>query len=177
MTLSAVAPDIDGLGLVADFLTHGTEGPLYWWFHLHHTMGHNLGFALVVTGAVYCLAVRRPVTACLALVSFHTHLLGDILGSRGPGSHEWAIPYLAPFSDKLQIFWQGQWELNAWPNIAITLILLTVTFCLAWRRGFAPVELISRRADCAFVKTLRARFGSPKRNPDQELGGSGADAA
>ena len=177
MTLSALAPDIDGLGVVADFFTHGTEGPLYWWWRLHHTMGHNLAFGVVVTGAVYCLAVRRPITACLALLSFHSHLLGDILGSRGTGSNQWPIPYLAPFSETPQIVWQGQWALNAWPNIAITLILLTLTFYLAWRRGFSPVGLFSRRADCAFVKTLRTRFGSPKCNPGEELGGSAADAA
>ena len=107
VTLSALAPDLDGLGIVADFIAHGTEGPLYWWWRLHHTVGHNLGFGLVVTGAVYCLAVRRPITACLALVSFHTHLLGDILGSRGPGPHQWPIPYLAPFSETPQIIWEG----------------------------------------------------------------------
>ncbi len=176
VTLSALAPDLDGLGIVADFINHGTAGPLEWWWRLHHTLGHNIGFGLVVMGAVYCLAVRRPVTACLALVSFHTHLLGDILGSRGP-NYQWPIPYLAPFSDTPQIVWQGQWALNAWPNIAITLILLTLTFCLAWRRGFSPVGLVSRRADCVFVKTLRNRFGSPKRHRGEALGGSGADAA
>ena len=30
---------------------------------------------------------------------------------------------------------------------------------LAWRRGYSPLEMVSRRADGAFVQALRQRFG------------------
>ncbi len=162
VTLASVVPDVDGLGIVADLIAGGTFGPLYWWSRLHHTMGHNLAFGLVVMGAAWCLASRRLVVAGLALVSFHLHLLGDVLGSGGgPGSHHFSIPYLAPFSGTPQIVWEGQWALNAWPNIAITLVLLGLAFHLAWRRGFSPVGIVSPRADRVFVDTLRGRFGAP----------------
>jgi hypothetical protein len=161
VTLASVIPDVDGLGIVADLITRNSADPSHWWTRLHHTMGHNLAFGLVVMGAAWCLATRRYLVAGLAFVSFHLHLLGDVLGSRGPGTHQWTIPYLAPFSDAPQIVWQGQWALNAWPNIAITLVLVALTFYLAWRRGFSPVGLASPRADRAVVDTLRARFGLP----------------
>ncbi len=163
VTLSGVIPDIDGLGIIADLATRGSPAPLDWYWRFHHTLGHNLAFGLVVTTAAFCLATRRRVVAALALLSFHLHLLGDVLGSGGgPGSYQWSIPYLVPFSDALQIVWEGQWALNAWPNIVITVFLLAATSYLAWRRGSSPVELISRRADTVFVDTLRARFGVPK---------------
>jgi predicted amidophosphoribosyltransferase len=53
--------------------------------------------------------------------------------------------------------------LNAWPNVAITILLLLVTFWLAWQRGYSPVEMISKKADSAFVDALRRRLGLPQR--------------
>lgn len=100
-------------------------------------------------------------TALLALLSFHIHLFEDVLGSRGPDGYQWPIPYLSPFSQSLQLSWRGEWGLNAWPNVAITVGLLCVTFWLAWRRGFSPLEMISAKADGAFVRALRRRFPRP----------------
>ena len=161
VTLASVIPDVDGLGIIVDFIVRGSAGPLNFWWRYHHTLGHNLAFGLCVTATAFGVASRRFVVAALAFVSFHLHLLGDLVGSRGPGSHQWAIPYLAPFSETPQLVWPGQWALNAWPNIAITLVLLAFTFYFAWRRGFSPVALVSSRADRAFVDALRARFGRP----------------
>lgn len=171
VTFSCVIPDIDGLGIIADLATRGSPAPLDWYLRFHHTLGHNLAFGLFVTTAAFCLATRKRVVAALALLSFHLHLVGDVLGSGGgPGSYQWSIPYLAPFSDALQIVWEGQWALNAWPNIVMTVVLLATTFYLAWRQGFSPAELVSRRADTAFIDTLRARFGAPKRHePDADV--------
>jgi inner membrane protein len=94
----------------------------------------------------------------LALVSFHIHLLEDVLGSRGPEGYQWPIPYLAPFSPVLQLTWHGQWGLNAWQNVLITIVLLLITLWLAWRRGFSPLEMVSTRADVALIASLRRRF-------------------
>jgi hypothetical protein len=33
-----------------------------------------------------------------------------------------------------------------------------MTFWLAWRRGFSPLEMISAKADAALVMMLRHRF-------------------
>ena len=78
---------------------------------------------------------------------------------RHPDGDQWPISYLIPFSNALQLSWSGQWELNAWPNFAQTIALLGLTFHLAYRRGFSPLEIVSERADTAFVATLRQRFG------------------
>jgi len=58
----------------------------------------------------------------------------------------------------MQITWSGQWQLNAWPNFLITGTALALTFYLAWRRGFSPLEIVSKRADDAFIGALRNRI-------------------
>ena len=44
------------------------------------------------------------------------------------------------------------WQLNAWPNVMISVGLLAFTFRLAWRTGRSPIGLVSRQADLAFVQ-------------------------
>jgi membrane-bound metal-dependent hydrolase YbcI (DUF457 family) len=157
VTLACVAPDVDGLGIIPELLTRNSAHPLLWFTLYHHSL-HNLAFALVVAALAFALAKRKWKTALLALLSFHLHLFEDILGSRGPDGYQWPIPYLQPFSSALQLSWRGEWGLNAWPNVAITVVLLLVTFWLAWRRGFSPLEMISPKADAGFVRALRQRF-------------------
>ncbi|MBI1955737.1 MAG: metal-dependent hydrolase [Acidobacteria bacterium] len=164
VTIAGMVPDVDGLGIVADLMTRNSAQPLEWWGRFHHVLAHNLGFGLGVGAATFCLSSRRWMTASLALLSFHLHLLGDLLGARGPDGDQWPIPYLAPFSHAWQLVWEGQWALNAWPNFVITGVLLILAFYLAWRRAFSPLEMVSFRADQAFVKTLRDRFGCPQGN-------------
>jgi hypothetical protein len=98
-------------------------------------------------------------TAGLALLSFHLHLLGDVVGARGPDGLQWPIPYLLPFSSAWEITWSGQWALNAWQNFAITGALRAFAFHFAWRRERSPIEIVSPRADAVFVEALRRRFG------------------
>jgi inner membrane protein len=157
VTLSVVVPDVDGLGIVAEVLTRNSSHPLLWFSQYHHTL-HNLAFAVFITLVAFCLAQRKWKTAALCFLGFHLHLLEDLLGSRGPDGDQWPIPYLAPFSSVLSWTWRGQWSLNAWPNFAITLVLLGVTLYLAWVRGYSPLEMVSQRADQAFVTALRRRF-------------------
>ncbi len=157
VTLACVAPDIDGLGIIPELLTRNSAHPLLWFTLYHHSL-HNLAFALVVAAVSFALATRKWVTGLLALLSFHLHLFEDVLGSRGPEGYPWPIPYLQPFSPSLQFAWRGQWALNGWQNVALTIVLLLVTLWLAWRRGFSPLEMISTRADAALVATLRQRF-------------------
>ena len=156
VTFAAVAPDLDGLGLVAELATRDSARPLLWWTEYHHVLGHNLLFALVLS-----LFARRFLTCALVFLAVHLHILGDLAGSRGPDDYQWPIPYLWPFRDWPQLAWSGQWYLNAWPNFAITIALLAVTFRLAWRRGYSIVGLVSSRGDAAFVEMLRVRFGPP----------------
>ena len=164
VAVAGIVPDLDGFGIVAEKATLAADWdePLLWWTNYHHVLCHNLGFGLVVTAAAAALARgRRALVAGLVFLSFHLHLFGDLLGAKGPDGYLWPIPYLLPFSDAWEWSWSGAWALNAPPNIALTVALLGLTFWFAWRRGHSPLQLVSPRADAAFVRTLRDRFGSP----------------
>jgi len=169
---AAVAPDLDGAGLLPELLTRNSSHPLLWFSQYHHTL-HTLAFALVCTLAAYLIAGpwanftfgpviqgrRSPthpwLTALLVFVSFHLHLLCDLLGARGPDGYQWPIPYLRPFSNTLQLTWHGQWALNGWQNFAITGFLLLATFWIGWKYGSSPVELASARGNDSAVEAVR----------------------
>lgn len=172
---AGVAPDIDGLGIIPELLTRHTSHPLLWFSEYHHSL-HTLPFAVVVIVIAYLVCAWRSSipgsairelpasshparTAMLAFLSFHLHLLCDLIGARGPDGYPWPIPYLKPFSNSLQLAWRGQWALNGWQNFAITGALLLATFWLAWRDGSSPLELVSEKWNREFVATLRRRFG------------------
>jgi len=157
VTLACVVPDVDGLGIIPELLTRNSAHPLLWFTLYHHSL-HTLAFAVVVAMVAFALSRQRWKTTALAFLSFHLHLFEDLLGSRGPDGYQWPIPYLKPFSHSLQLAWGGEWGLNAWPNMAITVALLMVTLWLAWRRGFSPLEMVSARADAALVCAVRRRF-------------------
>lgn len=156
VTVAGLAPDVDGFGIVAEALTKESERPLTWWTDYHHVFGHNLPFGLIVVAVSFGLATKRWKTAALALLTFHLHLLCDLVGSRGPDGYQWPIPYFYPFSG-LEWTWEGQWQLNAWPNFVITGLVLGITFYWAWQKGHSPLEMVSARADRAFVEALRLR--------------------
>jgi len=174
---AAVAPDIDGLGIVPELLTRNTSHPLLWFSQYHHSL-HTLAFALVCALAAYILAGQlanftfgpsiqgRPLpthpwlTALLVFISFHLHLLCDLIGARGPDGDQWPIPYLKPFSNSIQLAWHGQWALNAWQNFLITGLLLLATFWFARKYQSSPVELVSQRWNVAFVTALKNRLPS-----------------
>jgi len=158
VTWAGVAPDLDGMGIIAERLTQNLAHPLNWWSDYHHVLGHNIGFAMATTVVVIIFARQKFGTALLAFFSFHLHLIADLAGARGPDGDQWPIPYLLPFSNRWQLTWSGQWALNAWPNFVITATLIVVTIVLARRRGFSPLEMFSQKCDLAFVATLRTRF-------------------
>jgi inner membrane protein len=178
VVLAAVAPDVDGLGAVPELLTRNSAHPLLWFSQYHHTL-HTLAFAVVVALFAFCLSAStnfalgpkipgrlipsRPwTTACLAFLSFHLHLLCDLVGSRGPDGESWPIPYLGPFSNALQLTWHGQWPLNGWQNFAITGALLVATLWIAWKHGSSPVELVSTNGNQALVASVRSRFAAKR---------------
>jgi inner membrane protein len=158
VSLAAVISDVDGLGIVIDFITKRTT----FYQNFHHTLGHNLLFGIVVTLLFSWQANRKFITGILVFIGFHLHLFEDLIGSRSPDGYQWPIPYLWPLTNQGQWTWAGQWELNAWPNFLITGILLMIMFWLALKRGFSPLEIISCQADQAFINTLQKRFFKAK---------------
>jgi len=158
VTLASVVPNIDGLGIIAEKLTQNSSHPLNWWSDYHHILGHNIGFALVVSVTAALFSQQKFKVLLLAFLSFHLHLIGDLVGARGPDGDQWPIPYLLPFSNHMQLTWSSQWALNRWPNIVITAALIAATVVLARARGFSPLEMFSAKADIAFVRALRNRL-------------------
>lgn len=160
IVFAAVAPDLDGLGIVAEVATRNTTHPLNWFSEYHHLLGHNIGFCMLVSAVCFLSSASGEAvkTAILAFISFHLHLLADLAGSRGPDGFQWPIPYLLPFSHVWTWQWSGQWSLNGWQNLAITLLLLTATFFLAWKRGYSPIRIFSSQAHAAFIDVIRQRF-------------------
>jgi hypothetical protein len=157
-TIAGVAPDIDGIGLGYDLLMKGDGPASEYWSTYHHTLCHNIGFGLLLTIIAFAAASRRWLTSWLVLLCFHIHLLCDILGSRGPDGYQWPIPYLEPFSDAWQLAWAGQWQLNAWQNIAITLAAIMFILYQASKYGLSPLEIISSKANHVFSDTIQKRF-------------------
>lgn len=159
VTLAGVLPDADAFGIVPELLTRGSTHPLAWFTQFHHVLGHNIAFAVIVTVlSAFFARTRRWMTCLLVAVSFHLHLLGDVVGARGPDGYQWPVPYWLPFSSRGQWVWSHEWALNAWPNLVITITLLLWTFWFAWRAGRSPVEIVSPHADADVVAVLRQRF-------------------
>jgi inner membrane protein len=154
VTLAGVAPDIDGMGVIWDLVSR--SGNFEFYQQYHHVFGHNVFFGLLVAVSGL-LGVRKRLVAALMFMSFHLHLLGDIVGARGQGNDFWAVPYFWPLSTR-DYYWSGQWPLNGWQNFVITGALLALTFYWAGKRGYSPLEMVSSRADQTVVQTLRNRF-------------------
>ncbi len=164
VTLAGVVPDVDGAGILFDFFRQGAGSSFELWGKYHHVVGHTIGFGMFLILMSLIFSTRRYITAVLVCVSFHCHLIGDLVGSKGPDGYQWPIPYLQPFSDTWQLAWSFQWQLNSWPNFLITLALLAYTFHTAWKQGISPVEMVSERVNSAYVNSLRNRFGQPEMN-------------
>lgn len=161
-----VLPDVDGLGVVVDMANRVLGRPGTWYyFEYHHVLLHGVWSALAIPLALAAFARERLRMFLVGVLVVHLHYLGDLVGSRGPNPDDvWPIHYLAPFSDAWSIQWSGQWPLNAWPNVALTLALIGYAFVRAVRDGYSPVGLFSDRADRAFVDAVRARIGHERRS-------------
>jgi len=161
ITAASVVPDLDGLGLIVDMAAPHFGWTVQWYERFHHLLLHGIPGALVCTALMVFFANERWRAAGLIFVSYHLHLLGDLLGSRGSGETDiWPIHYLAPLSKELTFAWSGQWPLSGWQSTTLTVVLMAYAFALAVRRGYSPVGLFSVRGDAVFVETLRRRFRS-----------------
>lgn len=158
VTFAGVAPDVDGFGFLPELITRNSSHPIDWFTRYHHQLAHNLLFAIVIAVCAFAIARRRWLTAGLALLAVHLHFLMDVLGSRGPDGFNWSIPYLEPFSSKIQFAWSGQWALNSWQNLAMTLGLLVIAGVRSIQTRRSPVNVFFRALDEQVVTVLRRRF-------------------
>lgn len=157
VALAGLAPDLDGLGIAADFATRAFGLPETDYYQSFHRMyGHGLPAAVIIAAVAGALSVRGFVVAVWAFVSVHLHFLCDLLGSRGTTVEDiWGIYYFAPFTTAYEVSWPGQWQLVGWQNMTISAALLAIMMVRATTSGCSPVRLLNERADAVFVATLR----------------------
>ena len=195
VTLAGIIPDVDGLGMLIDkSVGLFTEDPTRFYHQYHRVLGHNVVWAALVVAGFVILAgpARRLLTAGLVAVTFHMHLVCDVLGARGPPTmfspkgDIWGIPYFyVPFfgpniaddpNHPLWWKWEDQWELNAWPNMLITVLIMLFCAYMAVRAKRTILEVINLRLDGAVVNTIRARFGVKEAEASVETAESEAAA-
>ncbi len=142
VAIAGVAPDLDGLGLIADKVSGTTS----YFFQYHHYLGHSVFSAVIIASIAAVFAKVQKLTLwCAAFFVVHLHLLCDLLGSKGPDGYQWPIYYLYPLNTSYSISWAHQWELNAWQNIVILLLLLVVSFYYAATERITFLEVFSYR--------------------------------
>ncbi len=139
-----------GLGLIS-----GPEVTFHYYQQFHHLLMHGWPAALAVVALLAGFARNRARVFIFGLLTFHLHLVCDLIGSRGPAPSDlWPICYSEPlFSHPIWI-WRGQWRLDGWQNQTVFLAVFVLALWQATRRGYSFVELISQRLDSVFVSVL-----------------------
>jgi len=147
VTYSGIAPDLDGLTLLAGVEVYGQ------W---HHVLTHGAVAAVGATIVLTALARDRFRVGLLAFLAFHLHLLCDLFGS----GTAWGIVYFYPINSDEYVS-PIRWELNSWQNLTVTVIALLASGRLAIRNGRTFAETVMpARWDALVVETLRKRFGT-----------------
>ncbi|WP_125562349.1 metal-dependent hydrolase [Pseudoalteromonas rubra] len=145
ITVAGLTPDLDGAGLLIDWLSGTTRYYQQW----HHIYGHNLLFAIGIATCAGLLArTRRGCVWLMSFIAIHLHLFTDLIGSKGPDAYQWPIQYFYPFNNT-GFTWQGQWALNAWQNQLIWLLLLLVCIGYIKRKNISFFELFGDKLDSA----------------------------
>jgi len=175
VTLAGVLPDADSLGLIVDSANRmlGHRETLFY-EHYHHFLLHGIFGGLVIATLLAGFARHRWRVLLLALLVFHVHLLCDIVGSRGPEPFDlWPLFYLGPFSKEPMWIWKGQWQLDAWPNRILSVVMFLWSLKIAVRLGYSFVGVFNRRLDEMFVAVLRKWNTSLKAWLAARTGGAG----
>jgi len=120
IVLAGTVPDLDGLGIL--WSEHAYTAA-------HRAAGHGMLFlGLIVAVALLC-GDSPWGTGALAAVSFHLHLLLDLVGTGGL-----PIKYLWPLSDRGWSY-SGHWVLTSWPNVVLMAATGLGVLAIAWQRG------------------------------------------
>ena len=159
VTLAGIAPDLDGLGIIADSMT----GTTAFYLKYHHYVGHSALSALIIASLAAVSAKTQHLSVwLLSVLVVHLHVLADVAGSKGPDGYQWPIYYLYPFNSAYELTWSGQWELDAWQNQAVMVVLLSICIYYAATRKISFLEVFSEKIDKdafqLYEKYVRRRF-------------------
>ena len=159
VTLAGVLPDADGLGVVADVVgaaIRGEEPTFHYYQQYHHLLLHGWPGAILVAALLTPFARRHARVTFFCLLTFHLHLLCDLLGSRGPSPGDlWPICYSEPLFQHPIWFWKGQWRLDGWQNKTVFVAVLVLSLWMAVKQGYSMAEFLGARVDAAVVGVLR----------------------
>jgi len=138
VTWCGVLPDADGLGLLVDGANRllGQAHTWHYYGAYHHALLHGLFAAVMIPLTLSIFAVNRLRACAAGSLVVHIHFLCDVAGSRGPDL-------------------QDLWPLDAWPNIAITLLLVAFAPYRAVGEGCSPLGVFSAAGDRVFVEKVR----------------------
>jgi len=168
VTWAGVLPDADGLGVIPDVVgswISGKECTFYYYQTYHHLLMHGWQAAIVVSILFALYAQQRQRVLLLCLLTFHLHLLCDLIGSRGPTIGDlWPICYSEPLFRHPIWFWKHQWKLDGWQNQSVFIALFLSSLWVATKKGFSFVEVVSSRADKIFVGVLQKWVGQLRRH-------------
>jgi hypothetical protein len=159
VTLAGVLPDVDGLGVVPDVIgswISGKECTFQYYQQYHHILLHGWPGAVACSLLLTVFARRRWRVLLLCLLTYHLHLLCDLVGSRGPTVGDlWPICYSEPVFRHPIWFWKHQWRLDGWQNQCIFASLFAASLWVAVKKGHSFAEMVGDRVDAAFVTVLR----------------------
>jgi membrane-bound metal-dependent hydrolase YbcI (DUF457 family) len=120
IVLGGTLLDLDGAGIVWSQAAYEAA---------HRAAGHSLVFCLLLLAITLVMADAPWRTAALVAVSFHLHLVLDLVGTGGL-----PIRYLWPFSAHAWSY-SGHWVLASWPNVVVmALTLVGAVAVTRWRR-------------------------------------------
>jgi hypothetical protein len=120
VVLAGTLPDIDGAGILWSQDAYVA---------VHRAAGHGLLFVALAVAVALWRADARWVTAALTALSFHLHLLLDLVGTGGlPIRYGW------PFSDRGWSY-DGHWVLASWQNALVMALTLLAVLLLARPRA------------------------------------------
>lgn len=147
ITVTGVLPDLDGFGYPLDKIGGYLGYSTTFFEDYHHDLGHNIFFGLIFSLIFARFSRERLAVFWLCLAAFHLHLVGDLIGSRGPDGDQWPIPYLYPLISSFELTWAGQWELSSWKNSLIGVIFFFLALLIARYRRVTFFELFSTRLE------------------------------
>lgn len=134
----------------------GKSTEFHFYHQFHHVLCHGWPAALVLCSLLAAFGKDRWRVLAFCLVTFHLHLLCDLLGSRGPSlSDVWPINYGEPLFRHPIWIWRAQWRLDGWQNGVLFVLLFAGALRRSVRFGHSFAEVLGPKADETFVRVLR----------------------
>ncbi|WP_018691862.1 metal-dependent hydrolase [Algicola sagamiensis] len=144
IALSGVAPDLDGIGIIWDWIS----GKTHYYSDYHHVLGHGfIASIFIATLATAFAAQQRGKVFILSLFVVHLHILCDVIGSKGEDGYTWPISYFYPFNEVFLLSWSRQWLLNGWQNLLIFCGLLIISAYVFKKQKVTVLEVFHERLD------------------------------